>query len=517
MDMLMGFAIRSHCNIPDNTYNAFRWGFRQRISLESKYLNNKFGEEKSRLSPLSIDCCVKSCIAYDGDYADANACPFCGEKRKDAQGRPRSTFHPLPLVPRLQGMFQDAEVSQKLNRSNLPADCNANIFRDKFDGDHVRKLRERTVRVDGRDTGYHYFTDGRDIGLSISLDGFTFYETVGKHLSKTTYNTWLIIATIDNIDPLTRSKRKNIMVLGIIPGPGSPKNMNSYFHWLKNELHLLSIGVLTWDAALREWFLLRAFLLFILGDMPAIAYIMNMKGHNGKCPCRSCYISGCRDVEGGKTNYYPALLQPDGRSISIQHLLTQNNRTHETFIEDVEEIERAEAAGIKTRIHNAQKASGINGRSILMEIDSVDFTRSFPHDIMHLAGLNTIPNLVALWTGTFSGILRNQGSGSYLISKQDWEIVGSRTAEASTLIPSEFSRALPDIARKPDLNAEGWFFWFVALAPYVLDGILQESYYKHAMDLVAIIRTCLSFKITREEVEGSLTDACHNWVNDYER
>jgi hypothetical protein len=168
-------------------------------------------------------------------------------------------------------MFMDPEQSRKLNRDNREPNGDPDILADKVDGDYFKELSQKTVEVEGISTGHQYFQDGRDISLTLSLDGFTFFQTLGKHTSSTKYSTWLVIAMIDNIDPITRTQRKNILILAVIPGPGSPKDYNSYLHWLPEDLRLLSIGVLSWDAAKREFFLLWAYLLWILGDMPAIA------------------------------------------------------------------------------------------------------------------------------------------------------------------------------------------------------------------------------------------------------
>jgi hypothetical protein len=456
-------------------------------------------------------------MAFTGEFSECESCLICNEPRRDAQGRPRKVSYHYEIIPRLQGMFQDPEQSRALNRDNAPHNNNPDLLADKFDGDYFRELSQRTVKVQGIDIGHTYFSDGRDQSLAISLDGFTFFETVGKHVTKTKYNTWLIIGILDNLDPLTRTRRKNIMILGVIPGPGSPKNLNSFLHWLQRDLHLLSIGILSWDAAKREYFLLRAYLLWLFGDMPAIAHIMNMKGHNGICPCRACYIRGSRNISGGKTNYYPVLWNPDGNHLDITTLLTQNHRDHQSFVEDLAEIEETRRTQSAAALKRLLKDTGINGWTFLYEIDSVDLPRSCVHDFMHLAALNTIPNYVKIWTGNFPQLDGAGGDSGYLINDEDWKEVARRTEDANRLIPYAFSRAIPNLVQRVGMTADAWFFWYLFIAPYALHGILKEPYYTHAMDLVRIIRTCMKFEITRTEVKGPLTEWCYKWVRDHER
>jgi Transposase family tnp2 len=170
----------------------------------------------------------------------------------------------------------------------------------------------------------------------------------------------LIILIDDNISPRDRTKRKNVMILGVIAGPGQPKDFNSYFVWLRNECHRLARGVLTWDAAAQEFFLLRAYLIMVIGDMPAIAHMMYMKGHNGMLCCRACYIHGTRNRTDGKTTYYPVLTRPDNTGYTIQELLA-TSRTHETFLEDLREIDAEQGITKKRR---QMQQTGLSGRSI---------------------------------------------------------------------------------------------------------------------------------------------------------
>jgi hypothetical protein len=512
MNNLIGQALRSNHGVARDQYILFAAAFQEQLQLGSTYLAEKLSAEISQISNLNIDACVNSCIAFAGEYEDQEKCPFCTEPRFTDDGRRRNVFQPIELTKRYQGQYQDAAFIRNL-QEHLNTD--PSILTDKYDGDHVQQLRTRNVIVNGEDTGHKYLSDPRERIFTLALDGFTFFEMTGKREQSSKYNTWLVILIDDNISPRDRTKRKNVMILGIIAGPGQPKDFNSYFVWLRDECHRLARGVLTWDAATREFFLLRAYLIMVIGDMPAIAHMMYMKGHNGMLCCRSCYIHGARNRTEGKTTYYPVLIRPDNTCFTIQELL-ETSRTHDTFLEDLAAIDAQPRVTQKRR---KMQLTGLSGRSILFDIDSIDFGRSFPHDLMHLAGLNTIPNLVLLWTqsGKFKKFPIDAETDLYLIDAVKWSEMGARVKKSFAYIPSNFSRPLFNVAECNGYNAEGWFFWFLAIAPYALKGLLSDPYYTHAMDLVNIIRTCMKYTITREEVEGSLTRACHKWVEDYEK
>jgi hypothetical protein len=62
----------------------------------------------------------------------------------------------------------------------------------------------------------------------------------------------------------------------------------------------------SYDALAQVIFVLRAYLIVIFDDMPAIEMVMRIKGHNRPFPCRMCSIKGVR-VRGtkGPTLYVP--------------------------------------------------------------------------------------------------------------------------------------------------------------------------------------------------------------------
>src|SRR6266849_6280803 len=72
------------------------------------------------------------------------------------------------------------------------------------------------------------------------------------------------------------------------------------------EFLRLQMGVRAFDAQAKEFFLLRAYLILVFGDIPAISMLMRMTGHNGFSPCHMCKILGVR-VPGseGTTHYVP--------------------------------------------------------------------------------------------------------------------------------------------------------------------------------------------------------------------
>ena len=188
----------------------------------------------------------------------------------------------------------------------------------------------------------------------------------------------------------------------MIPGPGSPKHIGPFLYWLHRELIDLANGVRTYDCLSQRFFKLHAFLIIIIGDMPAIAHIMDMKGHIGKSPCRACYVTGKQDCTNDQsTIHYPVHTDSNHRERHKIEELLNNPHTHQSFynlatkIVESETLARAEAEWTHT---------GLNLMSVLWGLPGINFKHSFPHDLMHLIFLNACPNLIAWWTSTFKNI-----------------------------------------------------------------------------------------------------------------
>ena len=302
---------------------------------------------------------------------------------------------------------QKIDLSTAENEHSPSPSCSHQL-KDVFDGQHYRHLCQQQVKVpseneEGFKTLQHlYFEDEQDVALGLALDGFTFYETLGKSAQKTKYNTWALVLINYNLNPTIRTHRKHVIPLGMIPGPGSPKHIGSFLYWLRRELIGLAHGVRTYDRLDKKFFLLHAFLIIIIGDMPAIAHIMDMKGHIGKSPCRACWVTGKQDrTNDHSTIHYPVHRDSNHQDRHDIQALLNNPRTHQSFYDLANKIVEAETlAGAEAqRTH-----TGLNLMSVLWGLPGIDFECSFPHDLMHLIFLNACPNLVAWWTGTFKNI-----------------------------------------------------------------------------------------------------------------
>ncbi|CUA71183.1 Dynein heavy chain, cytoplasmic [Rhizoctonia solani] len=351
---------------------------------------------------------------------------------------------------------------------------------------------------------------------------------------------WPIIIINYNLHPKTRTRLENVLCVGAIPGPTQCKDLNSYLIPLLDELLQLEAGIASSalkpeykheeadkhegaDEVVAEQvrervhqrqleheceakaagegeaegynFVLRAFLIVVFGDIPAISKLICMKGHNALTPCRACYIQGVLCRLRRNAVYYVPLQHPDEAAPTQQLYM----RTHQLFLAHLSELDAARQR-TQAEYDRLSKEYGINGR--------------FPYDIMHLLFENLVPNMIRHWTGKFKGL--DPGSGTYQLPKPQWDTVGRLTKEATKYLPYSFVGMLPDIAQDFTLyKAEALSFWIQYLAPILLRGTLPNRYYQHLLLMREIIICCLQFEITLAEVD-KLQAMINQWVAEYE-
>jgi hypothetical protein len=291
---------------------------------------------------------------------------------------------------------------------------------DVFDGAHYRSLLGKRVVINGQEAPYTYFSDFRDIALGLATDGFGPF----KHRKSTA---WPLILFNYNLGPENRMHIDKIVPIGVVPGPKKPVDMDSFQWPLIEELKQLELGVRAYDGLKRELFLLRAFLILVFGDIPAVSMLMCMKGHNGFSPCRMCKITGVRAPGSRGTTLYVPLdrsRHPDVRkspsNIRTYDPLSLPLRSEEEMLRQGEEVMLAPT---KVKSDDLSRTYGIKGIPLLAELKSLSFPHSFPYDFMHLIWENCVDNLILLWTGNFKGL--DEGDEEYQLDSKVWDAIGA--------------------------------------------------------------------------------------------
>ncbi|KAJ3508428.1 hypothetical protein NMY22_g16620 [Coprinellus aureogranulatus] len=492
---IRGFKILT-TGVSRRSFKQMRHSLRDTMPVNSKDIILRRIAVLTAMKPLYIDCCIAACIAYTGDYQDRDTCPYCGQPRWNAAtGKPRRTFCYLSLITQLQGLFKSAEVSRLLRYRATFKSTTPNLIKDVFDGKLYDMLRRRKVAVDGQTLGHKFFSDPRDIALGTCEDGFLIFQRKRSGPSAIP-----ILLQNYNLPPDVRTHAENLICVGVIPGPNHPKELKTFLHPLEDDLAKLAVGVKTYDAAEKEMFSLHAYQLLVGGDIIAIERGL-----------------GSWEQMGRSTTYrfiFQLTASLSKRTRSRKGVGSENlpKRTHENWVSTLNKMDAA-GAGERERLG---KKNGLRERPIFQRVNSLDYARSYPWDWMHLLLENIIPNQIDLWMGRFKGL--DEGGECYEIPDHIWSQIAKETEDATKTIPASFVRVLKNIqAHRTHFTAEAYCFWFCYLFPILLRGRFRNTkYYKHGCLLVKIMKRCLQFAITKDELDELERDIIQ-WVKLYEK
>ncbi|KAG9083127.1 hypothetical protein FRC06_004689, partial [Ceratobasidium sp. 370] len=466
-------CLRTH--LSRSTYEDLRQTVCEGLGLSSDFVAWFRLKVLSNLESIAYDCCIDSCMCYLGKYEDLDRCPFCNNPRYNTAGKPRRTFQYVPLIPQLSGLFQSPQsIKNMRHRARHEVHCAAEPgkFEDVFDGEIYCTLQNTKVFEEHE---YRHFDNPDDIALGFGTDGFSLYKRWRRKGSSTA---WPLILINYNLHPSIRTHLENVICVGVIPGPKECKDINSFLIPLIEELLKLAEGVEMSKVASDEddldgngtYFVLRAFLILLFGDIPAISKILMLKGHGAITPCRTCTIQGAPCQLPNSVVYYVPLTGP-GEDLSQPDDLILRN--HQSFLTYYEQLERERGVGARAEI--AQQ-SGLNGRPVFAKLSSIDLSSCAPYELMHLIFENLIPNMVHHWKGTFKWI--DNGDEVYHLDRDTWKLIGNLTTQATCTIPSQFAGTLPNIDTDMGLyKAEAYSFWFTYLAPILLNGRLNQEHY----------------------------------------
>lgn len=235
----------------------------------------------SGVKPVQYDCCIGSCMCYTGHYSSLRHCPYYHEPRFDCKNKARHQFQYIPIIPRLVALYTNKEHSKLLQTYCADFISDPHKVKDVFDGIHYKKLLHTFVTIHSKKLGRKFFSDMRNIALGILFDGFAPFK-------RCQYCSWSIIIFLYNLLPEICFQLENIFCIGEIPG--SPKDANSFIYLFVEEIWMVAAGVRAYDILHNQIFSLHLYLILGFGDIPAIAKLLKMKGHNSQCPCRMCSI-----------------------------------------------------------------------------------------------------------------------------------------------------------------------------------------------------------------------------------
>ncbi|CEL54833.1 hypothetical protein RSOLAG1IB_11778 [Rhizoctonia solani AG-1 IB] len=452
--------------------------------------------------PQQFDCCINSCVLFTGYLSSAENCPVCHSDRFTWSGVGVNTFTYLPAIPQIRALFSCPEMVKKMSYChdyNNPSDTISDIF----DSACYKKLCRTKVVIEGKEQPFYFFQDKREIALGLVTDGMCPFK-------RRKNSCWPILLVNYNLPPDERFHIDNLICVGVVPGPKCPADLNSFLQPLVDELLELAHGVAAVDVTTGTLFALRAHLIAIFGDIPAITKILEFIGHNGCFPCRFCYIPTVSGpTSGGGFHRYCPLQQPDGFQTDPLDL---PKRTHRETLQLGLEVLKAPNENLRSAWATE---TGVKGVTLLARLPSISVPASFPIDLMHMVWQNLIPQLIDLWTNNFNEL--DAGLEEYLL---DTTVVGALNhalKSSRRTIPTQFGCAVPELTKRSEFIAETWDVFTTQISPSLLRrSFRNQCYYAHFVRLVKLLRTLISYDLPRDDLPA-LRQGVAGWVQEYEQ
>ena len=265
----------------------------------------------------------------------------------------------------------------------------------------------------------------------------------------------------------------------VTPGPQKPKDLYSFLEPLHKELNdLCKDGMIvktdTCDIKLC------AHLLFIGGDIPAVAKIAGVGYHTSYHGCRFCTILG---VYQGTQMTFPPVSKNDTRPKPV--------------------------AQLSSTYQKANKRIGQKTKCLFADLPTFHGATFFPIDIMHLLG----PGLGKQLWKTIQGKYSKDTSPLYLSNAQQ-EVIGARIAASRNLTPSSFLGDCGDITVQSGFyRAVDWIHSVLYLVPTIVLEFYDDNTTRNALiAFVTIYRYAFTREVGPEEI-ACLRNAVKSWTD----
>ncbi|KAJ7893696.1 hypothetical protein B0H14DRAFT_3427345 [Mycena olivaceomarginata] len=157
-DDIRAFHLKLISKMPRTAYNQMVFAFSHKMDLSSEWVMFHRMAVLCGVEPLWFDCCIDS-------------------PRYSPSGKARRMFCYLPIIPRLQGFFQNPNSIQQLLYHANYVHIDGEIS-DVFDCEHYRSLRDQNVVLDGNVLDHKYFSGKYDVALGKN----PVYDVVHKYM-----------------------------------------------------------------------------------------------------------------------------------------------------------------------------------------------------------------------------------------------------------------------------------------------------------------------------------------------
>jgi hypothetical protein len=238
---------------------------------------NKHIKQRTGVNEIMYDCCPKSHMSY-AMYPEDTECQVCQHPRwktttnlRSKKGTEQRVLYAqhiyIPLTHRIRLWWSNSKRAQKMIQYRIMTKQGgedgklADFWTGKLIEDLKKKDEQRGEKVP-------MFSQDTDLAFFLSTDGVKVFK------SRRAFHImiWPLLLINLNLPPTERVKRCNMILMGFIPGPKEPKDLDSFLFPLVQEFLTLGKGLPDgFNAARRDTvestFLLRAYIVCIGADM----------------------------------------------------------------------------------------------------------------------------------------------------------------------------------------------------------------------------------------------------------
>ncbi|CAN6675179.1 hypothetical protein TRVA0_105S00122 [Trichomonascus vanleenenianus] len=378
--------------------------FESRRVLE---LDNR-GRNLKGANCYAVYYCENGCMAFTGQFENAKECEVCEQPNEHK-------FWYLYISPRewIRKSFENKETAKSMlrnrERGDVAHDYNSPYTHvaDFWDSEGFRKLKKKKIssmHSKGiiEDNGKRYFETQYEVSLSLAADGVNPW-------SFRTQEIVTLCLVNNNLDKEVRQSNENVHIPMAFPKVSEKKIMEASGHRgdrrrrpmydtfllpLIDDIAEMGIGIKVYDASTQNMVTVKVHLTQVTGDIPAVAHLMQMKGHLAKYPCRTCKserLSGMLyDDKSDSDRKYGGVLPNQETS--------QDIRGHDEFLDILKEHERLynDEKITQSGLAEYQKSHGIRGSSIFFRLGSIEMPWSFVPDAMHMIHVNIAKSMLGL-------------------------------------------------------------------------------------------------------------------------
>lgn len=223
---------------------------------------------------VMYDACVNDCRLYNREHDKRTHCPRCGSARFDGRGVAVKVFRYIPLLPQLLALYRNERTFKWLHWLHQHA-ATEGVISDITEAPGFLAFL--------RANGVHNLLN--TLILNLTCDGI-------NPFAGSVFTVWPIALSVLNYSPNIRTRVENLLLCGIVPGPGAPKRINTYLEPLIDEFVHSGFGGAAALDPTNSPFTLRFLLLGFLSDYQALAKVTCIKGSGSKCGCIKCEIRG---------------------------------------------------------------------------------------------------------------------------------------------------------------------------------------------------------------------------------